>query len=107
MRTIYMQATDVPGAPVNPILGTSVGRWEGDTLVVETTDIDYPFFDGNGTPLGSDARITEKFSVSADNSRLEYELHVVDAEVFTEPVTLNKEWIWRPGESVEPYECAE
>jgi hypothetical protein len=46
-RTIYMNGA---GAPVQPYMGQSVGRWEGDTLVVRTTDIDWRYLDDLGTP---------------------------------------------------------
>jgi hypothetical protein len=49
--------------------------------------------------------MTERFSVSDDGSQLEYELTVVDPATFTEPVVLDKQWIWRPGEQVRPYDC--
>jgi hypothetical protein len=86
-------------------LGVSTGRWEGKTLVVETTDIDYPHFDGRGIPLGRGARIEERFTPNGDGSRLSYSMKVTDPETFTEPVTLEKQWEWRPGEQVRPYDC--
>jgi uncharacterized protein DUF6152 len=86
-------------------LGTSFGRWDGKTLVVETVDIDYPYLNGTGIPLGSDARTEERFALNADGSRLEYTLTVTDPTTFTEPATFTKAWEWRPGEEVKPYEC--
>jgi hypothetical protein len=104
VRTIYMSSNS---APPDSILGHSIGHWEDDTLVVSTDSVTYQFFDDNGTPQGSNASYIERFRVSDDNSRLEYEVTVEDDEIFTEPVTLTKHWIWRPGETVEPYECVE
>jgi hypothetical protein len=88
-----------------PSLGVSVGRWDGGTLVVATTDIDYPHFDGRGIPLGRGARIEERFTLNADGSRLLYTMKVTDPATFTETVTLEKQWEWRPGEQVRPYDC--
>jgi hypothetical protein len=104
VRTIYMSSNS---APPDSILGHSIGHWEDETLVVSTDSVTYQFFDDNGTPQGSNASYIERFRVSDDNSRLEYEVTVEDDEIFTEPVTLTKHWIWRPGETVEPYECVE
>ena len=86
-------------------LGTSIGRWEGSTLVVDTDDIDYEFVNGNGIPLGPDAAIEERFTMNADGSRLDYTMTINDSSTFTEPVTLHKSWEWRPGEQVRPYNC--
>lgn len=78
VRTIYMNPAKTPPMPEKSILGFSTGRWEDDILVITTTNIDYPYFDENGTPMGSDARLTERFWVSEDNSMLEYTLNAVD-----------------------------
>jgi hypothetical protein len=88
-----------------PRLGQSTGRWDGAVLVVETTGIDYPHFDGRGIPLGPAARVEERFTQSADGSRLDYTMKVTDPATFTEPVLLAKQWEWRPGEQVRPYDC--
>ena len=86
-------------------LGTSLGHWEGETLVVVTTDIEYAFFNATGIPFHRAAQIEERFTLNADGSRLEYTMTVNDPETFTAPVTLRKAWEWRPGEQVRPYDC--
>ena len=86
-------------------LGVSVGRWDGGILVVETTAVDYPYFNASGIPFHREARIEEKFVLNADGSRLEYTMTVTDPQSFTFPVTVRKAWEWRPGEQVRPYDC--
>jgi Family of unknown function (DUF6152) len=87
------------------LLGDSRGRWDGEALVVTTTNIGYRWFNATGIPLGPAATTEERFTLNADGSRLEYTMTVVDSATFTAPVTLRKEWEWRPGEQVRPYEC--
>jgi hypothetical protein len=87
------------------LLGHSVGRWDKETLVVETTGIDYPHFDKTGIRQSTAVRTVERFTLSDDGSRLDYEMTVTDPETFTEPVVLTKSWVWRPNDEVRPYDC--
>ena len=48
----------------------------------------------------------ERFTLTDDGSRLEYEMTVTDPATFTEPVVLTKSWAWRPNDEVRPYDCA-
>jgi hypothetical protein len=96
--------TNAP-AGARGLLGTSRGRWDGATLVVVTTNIDYGWFNATGIPLGPNAMTEERFMLNADGSRLDYTMVVTDPATFTAPVTLRKSWEWRPGEQVRPYEC--
>lgn len=105
MRTIYMSADARPRDPAVPRLGVSTGRWEGQTLVVETFDASWSHFNMDGVPLSPSAEMVERFTVSEDGSRLDYQLAVTDPVNFTEPVTLEKYWAWYPEVVVEPYEC--
>ena len=107
VRTIHMDAGAVPIGEPHSLLGNSTGRWDGQTLVVRTVNVAFPYFDSNGTPQGSDPGFVERFRVSDDGSRLLYELTAADDEVFTAPVTVTRDWVWRPGEEVKPYECDE
>ena len=105
VRTIHMGDAESGVAREKSLLGYSQGRWEDSTLVVETSDIDWMYFDKEGIPQGDAMSIVERFTPSEDGSRLEYGMTVTDSEVFTEPVSLERHWVWRPGEVVRPYEC--
>ncbi len=96
---------DVPEAAAPNPYGIAVGRWDGDTLVVTTTDIDFPWFDQEGIPQSDELELVERFTVSADNRYLSYSATATDAAVFTEPVVLEKGWLSVPGEQVQTYEC--
>jgi hypothetical protein len=107
VRTIHMaRNADLKSEQANR-LGVSAGQWEGDTLVVRTDRITWPYLDPSGVPLGSGAVLLERFTPSADGSRLDYSLMVTSAEAFTEPLELKRNWYWRPQEKVRPYRCAE
>ncbi len=105
VRTIHMTAAGLPANPEPNLLGHSVGYWEGDTLVVDTTHINYPHFDKTGIPQTEDVRNLERFTVNEEGSRLEYSVTVTDPAIFTEPVVMTKTWAYRPGETINPYDC--
>ncbi len=105
VRTVHMNLASAPLDLQRSLLGFSTGHWDNDILVVTTAGVDFAYFDPNGTPQGSDPSFIEHFRVSDDGSRLLYELTATDDEVFTESVTVTKDWVWRPGEQVRPYEC--
>ena len=105
VRTIHMGATSGGAEPAPSPLGHSKGRWEGDTLVVTTTHVNWPHFDTVGIPLSQAVEIVERFTPSEDGSRLDYRMTVTDPEVFTAPVVLEKFWLSLPGIELKPYEC--
>ena len=87
-------------------LGYSIGYWEDTELVVATTAVNSLSF-RSGIPLSEDVELVERFSLSPDERRLDYEITVTDQAIFTEPVVMNSDWVWRPGESIKPYNCIE
>jgi len=104
VRRIKMTTGAPSNAAASP-LGDSRGRWDGEALVVTTTNIGYRWFNGNGIPLGPGAALEERFALNDDGSRLNYTMTIADSATFTAPVTLRKSWEWRPGERVNPYQC--
>ena len=92
-------------------MGHSAGRWEGDTLVVTTTRVGWPYFDLNapllGFPQSEAVRIVERFKLRDGGRELGYDLQVTDPGTFTEPLALTDYLIWRaePGMAREPYDC--
>lgn len=94
VRTIYMgdslNSTDKPSTS----LGFSAGHWEGDnTLIVETTNIDHPYMRGDGTPQSKAIKITERFTLTDDQTRLNYNMIVVDPVNLTGPGTLETNYV--------------
>ena len=108
VRVIAMNAQPADRSAPPTILGDSAGRWDGDTLVVSTTNIDWPYSFGQiGIPQSDAVELEERFTVSADGSRLDYEITSTDPATFTEPLTLRKSFLWVPGLEVLPYECTD
>lgn len=90
VRTIHMaDATDPDSQPASH-LGYSVGHWEGNSLIVETSRINYPYYNSGGAPMSENVEVTEKFEISEDQTELTYHLMVVDSLTFTEPATYQR-----------------
>jgi len=107
VRVISMGG-DLADEPILPtLLGHSVGRWDGSTLVVETDRIDWRYFNQNGLQQSDAMELVERFTPSADGARLDYELTITDAALFTETEVVTKSWVWVPGDEVLPFDCTE
>jgi len=106
VRTIHM-ADGSDSADRQPsLLGYSAGKWENDrTLTVTTTDMSWGHFDGQGILLSPAAKTLERFTLSPQGDRLDYEMTVIDPATFVEPVTLKKHWVWYPDAVVGLYAC--
>ncbi len=106
VRTIHMSANaSAVEQPASP-WGYSSGTWDGDTLVVTTTRVDYPYFNQSGIPQSEAVEIVEQFTPSSEGDRLYYKLKVTDPATFTEPVEQEKYWLWRPEETVKRFNCS-
>jgi len=89
VREVFLDGRALPKAEdVEPWWnGYSVGRWEGDTLVVETTGfMDDGWLDVRGSPLTSGARMTERFRRPTYGS-LAIEVTIDDPKAYTKPFT--------------------
>jgi hypothetical protein len=104
VRTIRMNPDD-RRAPIQPRMGYSVGRQEGNTLFIETTNMDWRYVDDLGTPQSEDVVINEQFTLSEDGTRLAWEARISDPVNFTEPVVMEGEWVWVQGGEMIPYDC--
>ena len=86
-------------------LGFSKGRWEDDhTLVVETSRINYPYFDFHGTAQSEAIRVIERYSMSADMTRLDFEVRVEDPATLSEAATASWHFLALDKE-FSAYEC--
>lgn len=107
VRTIHMNDARAGDEVPASALGYSVGHWEGDTLVVETTRLNWPHFNTVGIPLSEAAEVVERFILDEEGTRLDLEMTVTDPATFLEPVLLTKFWLALPGIEVQSYECIE
>jgi hypothetical protein len=101
-RIIYLTEEPIQGAATP--LGFSIGRWDGDVLVVSTFDVLASQYTA-GIPLNSSAQIEERFELSDDQAYLNYRLTVSDPQTFTQPVTRERYWAWIPGVDIDAYDC--
>ena len=107
VRTIVMKPDAKFNALPKTLLGRSKGQWEGETLVVTTDRIDWAYIDSSGIPQGPTSSIVERFTPTPDGTRLGYTMTITDPATFTTPVELKRSWVWRPDETVKPYDCVE
>ena len=103
-RIIHMNQAEAPANAPSSHMGYSVGAWDGETLVVTTTNINWPHFDNSGTPQSEASEIVERFTVSEDETRLDYHMTVTDPYAFTEPATVSGHMV-AIGEAIELYDC--
>lgn len=86
-RQIFTDGRALPTDPNPAWNGYSVGKWEGDTLLVESSGFkDGQWLDFGGDPLTDAAKITERFR-RTDFGHLQVEMTVDDPKVYTRPFT--------------------
>ena len=89
-RVIPLDGRPHVGAKIRPYMGDSRGHWEGDTLVIETTNFNGKVGitrNGNTLPTSPDMRIVERFT-RVDATTLQYQATVTDPETWTRPWTV-------------------
>lgn len=106
VRLIHMDGRGHPPAEApHTKMGHSVGRWEGDELVIDTTHIAASTITNNGLDHSDDIRMVERYKLSPDGMQL------VATQWFEDPETLDNNgarfirWAKQPGQYVYPYEC--
>jgi hypothetical protein len=102
-----------PPEPILPsAMGHSIGRWEGNTLVVETTNLKpYPYMTRLAT--SSDAHVVERMRLEERevngqrNKFLVNELVLTDPKVYTEPIRVTASLQFRPDTQLLEYTCTD
>ena len=110
-RKIYMADRNPPEAILPSAMGHSLAHWEGDTLVIETTDLrPYPYM--NRLPTTSNAHIVERLRIEereVDGETrifLVDEITLADPQLYTEPVRIRAQAVLRNDLSILEYTCS-
>jgi hypothetical protein len=97
-RIIYLDGRKHPPASETFLHGHSVGRWEGDTLIVETTNFkEHPMGLSTSLPSSTRKRLTERFGLAQDRKSLIYSGVIEDPVYLTRPVEWSGQWLYRPN----------
>ena len=100
LRTIYMDGRELPKDPNPTWLGYSIGRWEGDTLVITSAGFnDLGWLDSAGHPQTESLRITERLH-RRDFGHMDFEMTIDDPKVFTRPFTIKTERLLAPDTDI-------
>lgn len=111
VRRIPIDGSVLPEAPDASWYGTSRGRWEGATLVVETIGLrpDAPI-SGSGLTHSGELRVVERFTVMQDAERgrvLVDEIELHDPQAYEVPLKTRRTFVWAPQAQLREASCVE
>jgi hypothetical protein len=106
VRHIYTDGRPLPEDPDPKFFGTSVGRWEGDTLVVESVGFNEHVQLARGVPHGDKMKIVERMRLT-DPDGMSIETTITDPEVLTAPYTTTAGLRRHRNWTVSEYVCEE
>jgi len=106
VRTVYMDGRAHPEGGERMHSGYSIGRWEGDTLVVDTRDFaDHRSPYQIGVPSGAQKHVVERYRLTDGGSRIAVEFTLEDPEFLSAPMTHARELIYVPDIDMTPFDC--
>jgi hypothetical protein len=106
-RQVYTDGRKLPDDPQPSWLGYSVGKWDGDSLVVDTAGFnDRGWLDARGHSHSEALHLTERFH-RLDFGHMEVQLTIDDPQTFTRPFTVRLKQRLRPDSDLLEYFCAE
>ena len=106
-RQIFLDGRPLPADPNPAWDGYSTGKWEGDTLVVETTGFrDGQWLDAGGDPMTDAAKVTNRFR-RPDFGHLEIEITIDDPKAYTKPWSTKVSEVLAPDTDLLEFVCKE
>ena len=101
-RTIDMDSRKPAVKQPSSVMGHSVGRWDGDALVIDTSGIAANI--ATWPARHSDQlRVVERYTRSADGKTLSLSATMEDPATLREAVVIKKIWRWAPEQKIAPY----
>jgi len=107
VQRIYMNGTGPGSMGLASFNGYSEGRWEGDTLVVQTIDLNpISVLDTTHAEVSDALKVEERFRLAAPD-RMEVTFKLDDPKAFTRPWVTRRVYVRKSGERILPYDCEE
>lgn len=104
-RVVHLNQNAHPANVAPSPMGHSIGRWEGQTLVIDTVAFAPSPVGGWFIPSGPNKHLVERLTLTADRLRLEYSFTLEDPLVFTAPVSYTATWEHRPDLELSSEAC--
>jgi hypothetical protein len=104
-RQVFLDGRGHPKDPNPTWMGHAIGRWEGDTLVVDVTGFNDRSWLG-GYPHTEQLHVTERYR-RRDFGHLEVQVTAQDPGTLVKPWKMNMVWDLAPGEEIGEFACAE
>jgi len=106
-RQIFTDGRELPVDPNPAWFGYSVGRWEGDVFVVQTTGFnDNVWLDNAGKPATERLRVTERF-IRKNFGSMDIEITIDDPKAYTKPWTVTQPYAFQADTELLEYICNE
>ena len=105
VRIVFMDGKHPPESAPHSKTGHSIGHWEGDELVIDTTHFAPATITNNGLDHSDQIHVVERYKLSPDGKKL------MATQWFEDPAVLDNagaryiQWVKREGEHVFPYDC--
>lgn len=110
-RRIYTDGRPHPtGWDPPQYMGHAIGKWEGETLVVDTSVLnDKTWLNEAGWPHTDEMRLTERLRLMENGKVLEDQITIVDPKFYSKPLTVTRYWRSTPAAAlpVIDYSCLE
>jgi len=106
VRHIYTDGRALPADPDPTFDGTSIGRWDRDTLIVETIGFSPLTTIARNTPHSDKMRITERFRLTGPDT-MSIETTVIDPEALAKPWTTTRTLVRHREWTIREYICEE
>lgn len=103
VRRVFLDGRGHPDS-YPTLMGHSIGRFEGDTLVVETANLEPGLLRPQGMPYSGELRLTERMTLLEDGDVMRVDVEIDDPTYYAEAWSVTK-YYGRADEEIKDYEC--
>ena len=104
VRRVYLDGRGHPEDEYPTLMGHSIGKWQGDTLVIDTTGVEAGYLRPQGLPYTESARFIERYTLEDGGKRKKLEFTIDDPDYYREPWDVTLTWS-RVDYDIRDYDC--
>jgi hypothetical protein len=104
VRRVWMDGRSHPEDAYPTLMGHTIGRWDDATLVLETVGVEAGLFRPQGLPYTEDLRLTERFTIVDNGTRMISDITIDDPVYYSKPWSVRKRYR-RATTEIKDYEC--